>query len=238
MQDPVVTDPERSLLEEQADFYRRRAPEYDDWWQRTGPYDRGPAERAEWSQQVGRVEAALADLGVTGNVLELAGGTGWWTERLAAGADRLTVVDASAEAIGLNRDRVRRPDVTYELADVFSWRPPETGTFDLVFFSFWLSHVPRPLFAPFWELVGDCLAPDGGVFFIDNRWDPTRDRPDPHIVGTGPDIQVRRLSDGSTHRVVKVFYEPAELEGLLRAEGWDADVDGTRWLIYGSARRP
>jgi len=30
-------------------------------------------------------------------VLELAGGTGWWTEQLIRTADRLTVVDASSE---------------------------------------------------------------------------------------------------------------------------------------------
>lgn len=224
------------LIREQVEFYRRRAPEYDEWWQRTGPYDRGPEEAREWAEQVGEIEAALARFDPRGAVLELAGGTGWWTERLAGTAETLTVVDASAETLELNRQRVGRPDVSYLVADLFSWRPPRPSSFDVVFFSFWLSHVPRARFAEFWRLVGDCLRPGGRVFFIDNRWDATWTRPDPHIVGTQPDLQERRLSDGSVHRVVKVFYEPAELEEILAEHGWRATVDGTRWMIFGHAQ--
>jgi len=228
---------EQDLVREQVAFYRRRAPEYDEWWQRTGPYDHGPEDAREWAAQIDEVEGALASFGPTGNVLELAGGTGWWTQRLASVAGKLTVVDASRETLDLNRARVGRSDVDYRVADVFSWGPDESASFDVVFFSFWLSHVPLPLFVPFWDLVRRCLRPAGRVFFIDNRWDPTRDRPDPHIVGTETDVQVRRLSDGSTHRVVKVFYEPAQLEDLLRPLGWTAEVSGTRWFIYGQASR-
>ena len=31
------------------------------------------------------------------------------------------------------------------------------------------------------------------------------------------------------------MYEPAELEGLLGAEGWHASIDATRWFLFGSA---
>ena len=34
-------------------------------------------------------------------------------------------------------------------------------TYDVVFFSFWLSHVPRHRFSAFWSLVHTCLAPSG-----------------------------------------------------------------------------
>src|SRR5829696_4600313 len=93
------------LLQEQREFYRARAPEYDDWWQRRGPYDRGEAETAEWRRQVAVVTDALASFDARGDVLELAGGTGWWTDQLARTADHLTVVDASPEALQINRQR-------------------------------------------------------------------------------------------------------------------------------------
>ncbi len=171
----------------------------------------------------------------TGNVLELAGGTGWWTQRLAHTAERLTVVDSSAEVLALNRERVGRSDLTYVVADLFEWRPD--STYDVVFFSFWLSHVPRARFSDFWSLVHSCLAPSGRAFLIDNRNDPLPDTTakDPYVVEYGADLHLRRLSDGSQYRVVKVMYEPDELEALLAAEGWSAEIDATRWFLFGSA---
>ena len=108
---------------EQKSFYRARAPEYDEWWQRRGHYDRGEQGLVEWRHQVGIIDDALDAFGVRGKVLELAGGTGWWTQRLAETAKDLTVVDSSPETLALNRDRVGRPDVRYEVADLFDWVP-------------------------------------------------------------------------------------------------------------------
>lgn len=225
------------LLAEQRAYYRVRAPEYDEWWQRRGRYDRGEDERAEWDRQVAVVDDALATFGATGRVLELAGGTGWWTERLARTADELTVVDANAETLALNRSRVGRDDVSYVVADLFTWRPEQR--YDAVFFSFWLSHVPRDRFSSFWSLVRDCLGPGGEAFFIDSRDDPIPSpsaTDDPYVERYEPDLHRRRLADGSQWRVVKVMYEPDELTELLAAEGWTADVDATRWFVFGSAR--
>ncbi len=222
------------LLEEQRAFYRARAPEYDEWWQGRGRYRREHDQAREWRRQLATVEAALETFNPAGDVLELAGGTGWWTERLARTARRLTVVDASPEALELNRDRVGRPDVDYVMADVFAWRPDRV--FDVVFFSFWLSHVPRSRFRAFWSLVRAC-APHGRVFLIDNRSDPTPGHvgKDPYVVEYQRDLHLRRLGDGSEYRVVKVMYEPDELQALLEAEGWDSAIDATRWFIFGSA---
>ena len=223
------------LLHEQRAFYQARAPQYDEWWQGRGRYSRGESETREWQRQIATVEAALASFGPTGDVLELAGGTGWWTERLSHTAGRLTVVDASPEALALNRERVGRSDIDYVVADLFSWQPERR--FDVVFFSFWLSHVPRSGFRAFWQLVRTCVAPGGRVFLIDNRNDPTPGIPgrDPCVIEYRPDVHLRRLDDGSEYRVVKVMYEPDELTMLLAAEDWQAVISATRWFIFGSA---
>ena len=62
-------------------------------------------------------------------------------------------------------------------------------------------------------------AARGRVFLIDNRRDPSRAAQDPYIVDEADDVQRRRLTDGSEHRVVKVFYEPDELAERLGAAG-------------------
>ncbi len=183
------------------------------------------------------MDAALASFGATGSVLELAGGTGWWTERLARTADSLTVVDSSPEVLALNQERVGRADVNYVVADLFDWQAD--SHYDVVFFSFWLSHVPRARFSDFWSLLRSCLTPSGRAFLIDNRNDP---RPgvtskDPFVLKYDTDLHVRRLMDGSEHRVVSVMYEPGELQSLIEGEGWKAEIQATRWFIFGSARR-
>ena len=227
------------VLADQRAFYQARAPEYDEWWQRRGRYDLGPDDTVEWNRQVGLAAAALGRLEPLGDVLELAGGTGWWTEHLAHTADALTVLDSCDETLTINRQRVRRADVTYLVADIFTWQPERR--YDTVFFSFWLSHVPRPLFETFWKLVKSCLRPAGVAFLIDNRdnrRDPSRATPDPYVVDEADEIQQRRLNDGSLHRVVKVFYEPDQLATQLRKLGWIPELMGTSRLIYGSAVRP
>ncbi|HWE55231.1 MAG TPA: class I SAM-dependent methyltransferase [Acidimicrobiales bacterium] len=210
------------ILEEQQAYYRARAPEYDAWWQRTGRYDRGEQEAEEWQRSVAAAEDALRGFSPTGDVLELAGGTGWWTARLATTAERLTVVDSSAEVLDLNRARVGRPDIDYRQSDIFSWTPPRR--YDTVFFSFWLSHVPENRFAEFWDLVGRCLAPGGRAFLIDS-----------HDAKIADDVDVRQLSDGSRFRVVKIMYSPAELESALSGLGWTARIRADGLILYGSA---
>ncbi len=128
---------DEGLLAEQRSYYRARAPEYDEWWQRRGRFDRGEEELLEWQRQVAILEDALACFEATGSVLELAGGTGWWTEHLARSADRLTVVDSSPEVLALNQERVGRSDVNYVVADLFDWQAD--SHYDVVFFSFWYS---------------------------------------------------------------------------------------------------
>lgn len=223
------------LLSEQVAFYRARAPKYDEWWQRKGAYDRGPEIDAEWDRQISQLEEELGRFSVGGNVLEMAGGTGWWTERLARAADRLTVVDSSPEALRLNRARAGGRHVSYQVADIFDWKPDET--YDVVFFSFWLSHVPRSRFSGFWLLVQSCLAPGGRVFLIDNHHDPIleADVRDPYVCQYETDRHVRHLGDGRAYNVVKVMYEPDDLTAQLAHLGWIAQIEASRWFLYGSA---
>jgi demethylmenaquinone methyltransferase/2-methoxy-6-polyprenyl-1,4-benzoquinol methylase len=231
---------DEELLAEQVSFYRARAPRYDEWWQRCGAYDRGPEMAAEWDRQLDQVEMALRAFSVSGTVLELAGGTGWWTERLAQSADHLTVVDSSPEVLDINRVRTARTDVEYVVADLFAWQPE--STYDVVFFSFWLSHVPRQRCAAFWSMVRTCLSPGGRVFLIDNHNDPHHDPirgadfKDPYVLQYEPDRHVRRLDDGREYNVVKVMYEPDELGQQLNGLGWSADIKATRWFLFGTAR--
>ena len=227
---------DEGLLEGQLAYYRARAGEYDEWFLRTGPHDRGPEWNRRWFLELERVRQELDRLGPKGRVLELACGTGLWTVELARHAAGITAVDASPEVLDINRARLQEayPDVPvrYVRADLFDWRPDDA--YDVVFFGFWLSHVPPGRFAAFWDLVRSALRPGGRVFFVDSL--RTETWAEKKSAGRAPSghTTLRRLNDGREFRIVKVFYDPVELEARLASMGWRFSVRKTdRHLLYG-----
>ena len=161
-------------------------------------------------------EAALEAFALGGAALELAAGTGIWTRKLVQLAERVVAVDANAETLALNTT-----DAELVRADVFEWRPAER--FELVFFSFWLSHVPEERFDEFWTLVRTALAPGGRVFLVDSGAGDT--------AHTGTDQageeETRSLADGRTFRIVKRRWAPAELAERVRPLGFELDLQDT-----------
>jgi len=224
------TDP---LLDEQIAYYRARAAEYDEWFLRQGRYDQGSELNARWAAEADEVAEALDSFGPRGRVLELAGGTGIWTQKLARAADELTVVDASPEVIAINRVRVGDSRVRYVQADLFTWEPDTQ--YDVVFFGFWLSHVPPERFASFWSFVARCLAPNGRAFLVDNLAPSTTSsdhQPTAHPIIT------RQINDGREFQIYKLWYTPHELAQRLGALGWQTRFQGTStYFTHGWASR-
>jgi len=211
-------------LVEQKRYYAERAPEYDDWWLRRGRYELEPDAHARWQADAAEAEAALAKLAPLRDVLELAAGTGIWTRKLVRLADRVVAVDASPETLALNT-----PEAELVRADVFEWEPEER--FDLVFFSFWLSHVPEARFDDFWGLVRSALTPAGRVFLVDSGAGDT--------AHTGTDQagweETRSLADGRTFRIVKRRWAPDELVDRVRPLGFELELRDTAngHFLYG-----
>jgi 2-polyprenyl-3-methyl-5-hydroxy-6-metoxy-1,4-benzoquinol methylase len=212
-----VTD---ELLADQVAYYRQRAGEYD-----VTAYDDVAAAR-------GRITRLVTEMQPTGRVLEIACGTGLWTQALARFADMVTAIDAAPEAVVIARDRVGSDKVRFEVADVFCWATEER--FDVIFFSAWLSHVPTSRFEQFWQLLRRLLANDGRVLFIDEHVD-VRDK-EAYVPGQ-EEIVERQLRDGRQFRIVKNFVDPKRLEHQLREMGLHCQIrrDGSDW-IRGQAR--
>jgi demethylmenaquinone methyltransferase/2-methoxy-6-polyprenyl-1,4-benzoquinol methylase len=208
------------VLADQVGYYRRRAGEYD-----VTAYGDVAVART-------RIARLVAEMSPTGNVLEIACGTGLWTEALAGRADTLTAIDTSPEVVDIARARVGSAKVSFEVADVFSWST--SARFDVVFFSAWLSHVPMSRFEHFWGLLRQLLATGGRVLFIDEHVDV---RAKEAYVAGRDEIVERELRDGEKFRIIKNFVDPERLEDRLRQIGWDSDIrrDGGDW-ICGDAR--
>ena len=208
------------LLAEQIAYYRARAAEY---LQSTA--DGLPADALAVAQR--ELPAALDRFRPAGEVLELACGPGTWTAELLRHASSVTALDASPEMLALAAEAVGDDEnARFELADIFHWTPPHR--FDVVFFGFWLSHVPLERFEEFWTLVDACLVPGGRVFFVDDGY-----RTDDELVcGERSATIRRRLSDGREFRILKVPHEPAALERRLAEIGWSIAVTAVAGTFY------
>lgn len=228
----MTTSVPEPILAEMVDYYRARAPEYDEWWRRQGRYDRGPEHNALWFAEIEQVLADFDALQMTGDVLELAPGTGNWTQRLLATADTVTAVDASIEMIALNQERVQSERVSYILTDLFAWQPDRQ--YDGICFGFWLSHVPLERMEDFWRTVAKSLRPGGKLFFIDNLRESTTTSFDQHLPPVDSQIMTRKLNDGRTFQIVKNYFDPVALEAKCRAAGLPVTVKTTAtYFIYG-----
>jgi len=213
------------LLAEQVAYYRAVAPEYESLSIPGG----GGSE----------VAAALDAFAPAGEVLELACGPGMWTELLLRHATSVTAVDAAPEMLARARARVgedagaaaagKASRVRFVQADLFSWRPDRR--YDVVFFGFWLSHVPHDRFEAFWCFIDDCLKPSGRVFLVDDAFR----LPEELIEGKASSTVERRTGAGAAYRIVKVPYRCTELEQRLDALGWRLAVTQTSGTFYWGA---
>lgn len=228
------------ILREQQNYYNERSGEYDEWWLRQGRYDRGQAENAIWFAEQNEVRGAFAALPWSGEVVELAGGTGIWTLWLAPHVRQLTVLDGSLEMIALNSVRLKAAGhtgrVTYKQVDLFDWQPEQQ--YDGLFVGYFLSHVPVALYDRFLETIGAVLKPGGLFAMIDGRREERSSSPDQPPPPPETEVMTRRLNSGQTYQIIKRYDEPASFAAALDRVGIDADVRATAThFIYATGRK-
>lgn len=171
---------------------------------------------------------------MTGEIVELAAGTGWWSPLLAQKATTLWLYDINEEPLEFARQRLVAHGLAAHIHVRDAWAEPDREV-DALFFGFWLSHVPRARLRDFLALCRGWLKPGGRLAFIDSRRDPESsaiDHPPPEN-----DLSVRKLDDGRQFTIVKVYWEPAELEAALLAAGFAAPKVTTtsRFFLMGEA---
>jgi SAM-dependent methyltransferase len=220
-----VTDKRKAEDKALKDYYAARAPEYDEF------YDAAwmpPLERAVFHADLDVATLWLDDLPISGDIVELAAGTGWWSPLLAQKGE-LSLYDVSDEVLVRARDRLLAHGLRAHIHERDAWAAPDRQV-DVVFCGAWLSHVRRERLPEFVGIVHRWLKPGGTFAFIDEAGQP----------GYTPVVderQPRQLKDGREFEIIKVYYEPDELANALREAGFsDVDVKKTsRYFVVGRA---
>ncbi len=223
------------ILEQQQAYYRARSAEYDQWWERQGRYDQGTERNQQWQIEGQIVRDTLHQLPAQNHILELACGTGIWTKELVKLGQSITAVDASAEMLAINQAKVQSDHVTYIQADLFTWQSEQQ--FDMIFFGFWLSHVPSNKLQAFLQGVSQMLKPNGYLFMIDSQRNQTATAKNQNMLDESP-IHTRILNDGREFQIIKVFYDRDGLQSELAQVNIDADVRLTNeFFIYAHGQK-
>lgn len=181
------------------DYYAARAPEYDAVYR-----------KPERQEDLRQIEHWLAQVLAGRSVLEIACGTGYWTQFLAPVTRRIVALDAAAETLRIARARVRAGHVSFVVGDAYAPALPDRD-FDAAFAGFWLSHVPRQRIPAFLADLDAALSPGATVVLLDNRFVEGSSTPVCETDDDGNTWQERRLADGSTYRILKNFLSEPEL---------------------------
>lgn len=219
-----------NVFGEMIAYYRARAAEYDQWWNRQGRYNRGADLNDRWFRERQQVYSAFDAIAFSGHVLELAPGTGTWTRRLAHMADSVTAIDASPEMLELNRANVAGDNIRRIVADLFEWSPDRI--YDGVVFGFWISHVPAERLATFLQTVAGAVRAGGPIFFVDGLKEPSSTAADHVLPKETEQIMTRNLNDGRAFGIVKCFHDLRALMNICNDAGFQITVKTTPTYFY------
>ncbi|WP_245901239.1 class I SAM-dependent methyltransferase [Simplicispira suum] len=163
-------------------------------------------------------------------VLEIACGTGYWTQFIAPVARSVWALDAAPETLRVARARGLGAHVHWMAGDAYAL-PMARRVWDAAFAGFWFSHVPQARRVEFLAGLHASLAPGARVVLLDNRFVAGSSTPLCDTDANGDTWQRRPLRDGSVHRILKNFPDAQELHAAVRQAG-AAEGSLTQWPHY------
>ncbi|HCK64908.1 MAG TPA: class I SAM-dependent methyltransferase [Anaerolineae bacterium] len=195
----------QNILSDQINYYRARADEYDE-------------SISSGLETFEAGKSLLSKLGRFDQILELACGTGVWTETLLKMGNHVTAVDAAPEMLKIAREKCGDERITYQQADLFNWQPDKQ--YDMVFFANWLSHVPPNAIDDFLNKVKKSLHKNGTIAFVDQHAPSDADK-----AIAEKEIYAKRPLGEQEFTIVKVFYDLGDLQKNLESLGFEVSVE-------------
>jgi 2-polyprenyl-3-methyl-5-hydroxy-6-metoxy-1,4-benzoquinol methylase len=188
---------------ELLDYYRRRAAEYEAIYAK-------PERQAD----LARLRKTIPEKLRGARVLEIACGTGYWTELVATVARELVATDLAEEPMRIAQSKRYAKAPRFVIADAYAL-PESLGRFDAALAVFWWSHIPRERFGEFLASLHARLEPGARVVLMDNVYVEGSSTAISEIDAHGNTYQLRRLGDGAAVRVLKNFASQDELRSVL-----------------------
>src|ERR1051326_5458953 len=140
-----------------AEYYRQRAPCYERVY-----------HKPERQEDLRKLRQMVVTTFAGKDVLDVACGTGYWTEIIADAANSIVGIDFNEEVLDVARGKpMPKHKVRFLRGDAYVL--PDLGeTFDAGMVGFWWSHVPKAKLRDFLTGLHSKLKPGASVMVFDN----------------------------------------------------------------------
>jgi 2-polyprenyl-3-methyl-5-hydroxy-6-metoxy-1,4-benzoquinol methylase len=176
-------------------YYHLRAKEYDRVYEH-------PAEQPDLQTAATLFKQLFAGK----HVLEIACGTGYWTEQISGTARSVHATDINESMIEIAKKRGALKNVTFTATDMYQLSAGQP--YDGLFGGFIWSHILLQHLDRFLDTMKTLVKPGGVIVFADSNPVPGTKhdlREISHTDAQGNTYQTRMLDDGTDHEVLKNF---------------------------------
>jgi SAM-dependent methyltransferase len=212
----------RSTTPHLEKYYSKRAAEYEQVYQK-------PERQRELEWLRHRVPEILRGR----TVLEVACGTGYWTQHIAPAAKRVYAGDINESVLEIAREKpIPAGKATFFKADAVTLENVPPGC-NAAFAGFWWSHVKKSGIAQFVANLAARLEPGSVVAILDNQFAEWSSSPMTRTDAEGNTYQMRKLANGEEFEVLKNFPTPKELADAVRPIAREAHLEALTyyWLM-------
>lgn len=163
-------------------------------------------EQEERQDDLDDLQEAVAELMQGHKVLELACGSGYWTEFISIAAESVLAIDASPEMLALAAKRDVDPDVvTFAQGDAMTLADIPAGQYTACFAAGWWSHVGRAEQEKYLALLRSKLGKDALLVLLDSNQVEGVSVPIARTDADGNTYQFRTAPDGQRFEIMKNY---------------------------------
>lgn len=190
-------------------YYKERAKEYEQVYL-----------KPERQEDIQSVTTILQEQFLKKTVMEIACGTGFWTERIAQTATSILATDINEAVLDVAKQKhYANAPVIFERADIFNYC--SENRYEALFGGFIWSHIPLQNIDKFLRILNSYTSPDGTIVLMDNNFVQGSNSPITYTDEEENTFQTRRLENGTMHLIMKNF----PTENFLKEKLEDIAID-------------
>lgn len=206
-----------------VDYYAQRAHEYEKIY-----------AKPERQDDLRNLERTIPEFFCGKKVLEIACGTGYWTQSISHTANEILGIDYNPEVLEIAETKDYRDcPVNLTIDDAYSLNNVSSN-YDAAFCGFWWSHIPISKVPEFLTTLHSRLKSQSPIVLLDNLFVAGSSTPIAREDPEGNTYQIRTLQDGTRHEVLKNFPDKTKLEKSIDGYGLNFSYQKYNyfWLVH------